>query len=333
MLSRVADHVFWMSRYLERAESVARFIDVNLNLTLDLGEQMDQQWAPLVYTTGDQDLFLERYKTFNRENVWTFLTFDAENPNSILSCLKSARENARTIREVIPSVLWEEVNKFYQLVRGAATGSGLDNPAAFLDEVKLRSNLATGIQDAIMTHGEAWHFARIGQLLERADKTSRILDVKYFILLPSVAEVGTPLDVIQWAALLRSASALEMYRRARGRISPDHVADFLILDPEFPRSIRSCLTRAELSLHAISGTALNTFRNKAEQRLGMLRAELDYTHISEIMASGLHEFVDRFQTSLNDAGEAIFQTFFDIAPITPPQTASQTQTQTQGKGQ
>ena len=310
MLSRVADHVFWMSRYLERAESVARFIDVNLNLTLDLGEEMDQQWAPLVYTTGDQDLFLERYKTFNRENVWTFLTFDAENPNSILSCLKFARENARTIREVIPSVLWEEVNKFYLLVRGAATGSGLDNPAAFLDEVKLRSNLATGIQDAIMTHGEAWHFARIGQLLERADKTSRILDVKYFILLPSVAEVGTPLDVIQWAALLRSASALEMYRRARGRISPDHVADFLILDP-----------------------ALNTVRNKAEQRLGMLRAELDYTHISEIMASGLHEFVDRFQTSLNDAGEAIFQTFFDIAPITPPQTASQTQTQTQGKGQ
>jgi uncharacterized alpha-E superfamily protein len=325
MLSRVADNVFWMSRYIERAESVARFIDVNLNLTLDLGEQMDQQWAPLVYTTGDQSVFLERYKTFNRENVWNFLTFDAANPNSILSCLKYARENARTIREVVPSVLWEEVNKFYLLVRAAATGSALDNPAAFLDEVKLRSHLASGIQDALMTHDEAWHFARIGQLLERADKTSRILDVKYFILLPSLSEVGTPLDVIQWAALLRSASALAMYRRGRGRIVPEQVADFLILDADFPRSIRYCLTRAELSLHAISGSALNTFRNKAEQTLGLLRAELDYTHIREIIDGGLHEFIDGFQTRLNDVGAAMHETFFS-AP-------SSTQVQSQGRAQ
>lgn len=325
MLSRVADSVFWMSRYIERAESVARFIDVNLNLTLDLGEQMDQQWAPLVYTTGDQDLFLQRYGSFNRENVWNFLTFDAKNPNSIVSCLKYARENTRTVREVIPSVLWEEVNKFYLFVRGAATGSSLDNPAAFLDEVKLRSHLTRGIQDAIMTHDEAWHFARIGQLLERADKTSRILDVKYFILLPSVAEVGTPLDVIQWAALLRSASALEMYRRSRGRIVPEQVGDFLILDPDFPRSMRSCLTRAELSLHAISGSALNTFRNKAEQKLGLLRAELDYTHIREIIDGGLHEFVDHFQRQLNGVCDAIFDTFF-ASPV-------ESQVQSQGRSQ
>lgn len=325
MLSRVADNVFWMSRYIERAESVARFIDVNLNLTLDLGEQMDQQWAPLVYTTGDQDVFLDRYKTFNRENVWTFLTFDAANPNSILSCLKSARENARTIREVVPAALWEEVNKFYLLVRAAATGSALDNPAAFLDEVKLRSHLTTGIQDAIMTHDEAWHFSRIGQLLERADKTSRILDVKYFILLPSPAEVGTPLDVIQWAALLRSASALAMYRRSRGRIVPEQVADFLLLDADFPRSIRHCLSRAEQSLHAISGSAPNTFRNRPEQKLGLLRAELDYADIREIVERGLHEFIDEFQTRLNDVGGEMHTAFFSSSSFS--QSQSQTSSQ------
>jgi uncharacterized alpha-E superfamily protein len=328
MLSRVADSVFWMSRYLERAESAARFIDVNLNLTLDLGSGIDQQWAPLVYTTGDQEAFLEEFGEFNRENVWRFLTFDAKNPNSIVSCLRSARENARTVREVIPSLLWEEINKFYLFVRAAATDHTLDDAQAFLDEVKLRSLLTIGIQDATMSHGEPFHFGRMGRLLERADKTSRILDVKYFILLPSVAEVGTPLDVIQWSALLKSASALEMYRKAKGRISPEQVVDFLVLDREFPRSIHSCLINTELSLHAVTGTALNTFRNPAEQKIGQLRSQLDFVHLREIMRAGLHEFIDRIQTELNEAGAAIHETFFAARAIPGAEGApSQTQTQ------
>lgn len=315
MLSRVADSVFWMSRYLERAESAARFIDVNLNLTLDLGSQIDQQWAPLVYTTGDHEPFLEEYGEFNRDNVWRFLTFDAKNPNSIVSCLRSARENARTVREVIPSLLWEEINKFYLFVRAAATDHSLDDAQSFLDEVKLRSLLTIGIQDATMSHGEAFHFGRMGRLLERADKTSRILDVKYFILLPSVAEVGTPLDVIQWSALLKSASALEMYRKAKGRIAPEQVVDFLLLDRDFPRSIHSCLINTELSLHSVTGTAPNTFRNVAEQKIGQLRSHLDFVNVREVIRSGLHEFIDRIQTDLNEAGTAIRETFFEVRSI------------------
>ena len=330
MLSRVADSVFWMSRYLERAENVARFIDVNLNLSLDLGEGLDQQWSPLVYTTGDDEQFLAKYGQFDRENVWRFLTFDDENPNSILSCLRAARENARTVRESIPSILWEDLNKFYLYVRGAATSNTLDHPTEFLDSVKLSSNLAIGIAESTMSHGEAWHFSRIGRLLERADKTSRILDVKYFILLPASTEVGTPLDVIQWSALLKSASALEMYRQAKGRITPEKVADFLLLDREFPRSVHYCVNHAELSLHAVTGTASNMFRNRAERELGQLRSELDFADINEIIEGGLHEFVDGFQTQLNSVGQAIFETFFATRPTTGterPTTRSQEQKQ------
>lgn len=315
MLSRVADSVFWMLRYIERAENVARFIDVNLNLTLDLGESIDEQWAPLIYTTGDHDAFQRKHGPPRRETVWEFLTFDRENPNSILSCLHSARENARTIRENLPSVLWEEVNKFYLFVRGAATGGAIDRPNDFLEEVKLASHLILGITDSVMSHGEAWHFARMGRLLERADKTSRILDVKYFILLPSPAEVGTPLDVIQWSALLKSASALEMYRKSRGRITPSEVANFLILDRDFPRAIHFCLIKAEESLYCITGSPKGTFRNAAEQQLGRLRSEFDFAHLDDIIKEGLHEFVDRFQANLNVVDESIFETFFAIKKL------------------
>src|ERR1044071_2229871 len=221
MLSRVADSIYWMGRYVERAENVARFIDVNLQLMLDssLG-QIEQQWRPLVSTTGDNEDFEKRYREATQRNVIRFLTFDAENPNSILSCIRAARENARSVREIISSEMWLQLNKFYLMVTSAAEDPhGLDSPAQFFDEVKLASHLFTGITDATMTHGEAWHFSRLARKLERADKTSRILDVKYFILLRTVEEVGTPFDDIQWAAVLRSASAFEMYRKRHGRIS------------------------------------------------------------------------------------------------------------------
>ena len=204
MLSRVAESVYWMSRYVERAENVSRFIDVNLNLTLDLGTAGGSQWAPLVYTTGDHQQFLDRYHDFTQEKVIQFLTFDEKNPNSILSCLRAARENARTVREVISSAMWEEINKFYLMVSAAAVEQNKpSSPFDFFNQIKLSSHMLQGVTDATMSHGEAWHFARIGRLLERADKTSRILDVKYFVLLPNVADVGTPLDSIQWAALLK----------------------------------------------------------------------------------------------------------------------------------
>lgn len=322
MLSREADSVFWLSRYVERAENVARFIEVNMHLTLDLGDSMDAQWEPLVATTGDHEDFNATYGTPTRENVWQFLTFNRKNPNSILSCLSSARENARTIRGALPSMLWEELNKFYLFVRGAATENTFDNASSFLEQVKISSHLIVGITESIMSQTEAWHFARLGRMLERADKTSRILDVKYFILLPTTQDVGTPIDIIQWSALLKSASALEMYRRVRGRITPQDVIDFLMLNREFPRSVRACLVKAEESLRAISGVPDGTFENRAEKLLGRLRAEFDYTHATDIMNAGLHEFIDRFQISLNHVDRAIFETFFATKSVEPEKVSS-----------
>ena len=196
MLSRVADSVFWLSRYVERAENVARFLDVNMHMTLDLGDSLSQQWEPLVATTGDYKTFSERHGPATRDSVWQFLTFDRKNPNSIVSCLYSARENARTIRGSLPSEVWEELNKFYLFVRGADVPNALENTTHFLGEVKRYSQLLVGIMESLMSRNEAWHFGRMGRNLERADKTSRILDVKYFILLPTTSEVAAPLDVI-----------------------------------------------------------------------------------------------------------------------------------------
>jgi uncharacterized alpha-E superfamily protein len=300
-----------MARYIERAENVARFIDVNHNLSLELGDELGDQWAPLVYTTGDDEAFFKRYKDATRENVLRFLAFDKENPNSILSCVSSARENARTARETISSDMWEELNRFYLLVRDAVN-SGASGDYEFFAQVKRASNLLIGTTDTTMSHGEAWNFVRMGRLFERADKTTRIVDVKYYILLPQVADVGTTLDVVQWSALLRSTSALEMYRRQHGRIQPNKVIDFLLLDRFFPRSFRYCVGGAEDSLHAITGTPEGTFGNRAEQQLGRLRSELDFTSIDDVINSGLHEFIDDVQDRLNHTGEAIYQCFFQL---------------------
>lgn len=316
MLSRVADCIFWMSRYIERAENVARFVDVNVHLTLDVQQSTTNQWDSLVYTTGDHEDFYSRYGEATQQNVVAMLTFDEQNHNSILSCLKAARENARAVREIMADAVWEELNKFYLMVKDASRHQNLaSNPFEFFSHVKRSSQLIVGIMEATMLRGEAWHFAQLGRLLERADKTSRILDVKYYMLLPSVSDVGTPTDAIQWSALLKSASALEMYRKKHGRIAPSEVAEFLILDSEFPRALRYCVRGAEESLHAITGPVASTYRNQAERRIGQLRAELDYAQIGDIIDQGLHEFVDRFQTKLNQVGEAVQSTFFAQRPV------------------
>jgi uncharacterized alpha-E superfamily protein len=211
MLSRVADAIYWLNRYVERAENIARFIDVNLNLLLDVPVGVEHQWEPLVMTTGDRAIFQERYGAATIENVVQFLTFDRDYPNSILSCLYSARENARSVREVISSEMWERVNGFYLMLQEAAKRPPMEQLPQFFSEVKLASHLFAGVMDGTMSHNEGWHFGQVGRLLERADKTARILDVKYFILLPSIGYVGTALDDLQWIALLKSASAYEMW--------------------------------------------------------------------------------------------------------------------------
>lgn len=313
MLSRVANSIYWMSRYVERAENVARFVDVNLHFELDCPTGVLAQWEPLVTTTGDRDLFLARYDGFSRENVINFLTFDLENPNSILSCLWMARENARSIREMLSTEIWEQINSFYLQVRRASRSSGrLDSPYAFFKSIKTQSHLYIGLTVTTLLHDEGWHFCRLGRLLERADKTTRILDMKYFYLLPSVEEVGSPVDTVHWGALLQSASAFEAYRRRHGTINPGHIIDFLLLDRTFPRAVVYCLIRAEDSLHTITGSPANTFCNRAERLAGQVRSELAFLRVQEVFNQGLHEFLDQLESRMNEIGEAIYETYFEV---------------------
>ncbi len=330
MLSRVANSIYWMSRYIERAENVARFVEVNLQMMLDLPKGLTEQWEPLVIITGDDALFARHYRGATRENVIQFLTFDPRNPNSILSSLRAARENARTVRDAVSPEMWEQINTCYLMVNAAATrGRVLEDGDDFYNEVKKASLLFDGVTDATMLHDEGWCFYRLGRFLERADKTSRLLDVKYFILLPSAADVGTALDDIQWAAVLRSASGFEMYRKRHGHIEPEPILDFLLLDIDFPRSVNYCLTRAGESLHAISGAPAGTFSNSAEQHLGRLQAELAYTPVEQIIARGLHEFLDGLQSKLNLVDQGIFESFFALRPLGERGGAETAQRETQ----
>jgi uncharacterized alpha-E superfamily protein len=316
MLSRVADAIYWMSRYVERAENVSRFVDVNLHLALDFPEA-GEQWAPLVATTGDNELFKKKYGTVaTRENVLEFLTFDRESPNSIITCLALARENARSVREIISSEMWEQVNHAYLMVMEAARlKKALDTPHDFFTSVKQASHLFVGTTYLTMSHTEAWHFGRLGRLLERADKTSRILDVKYFLLLPQPTDVGTTLDALHWGALLRSASAFEMYRKKNHTITPAKVVEYLLLDAKFPRSVRYCLSKGERSLHAITGAQTGTWSTGAERELGKLNAELQYADTREILNRGLHEYIDDLQQRLNYVGNSVHDTFFAMKPV------------------
>ena len=317
MLSRTAASVYWMTRYIERAENVARFLDVNQQLTADPPPGFVEQWEPLVSISGDREAFYQRYDRPSRDNVIHFFTFDAGNPNSILSCFRSARENARTVREIISSEMWEQINRSYLMLNDAVRREQtmLDSPWHFFREVKMACHLVEGITDATLSHGEAWHFIRIGGMLERADKTTRMLDVKYFVLLPSVEDVGTAFDDSQWIAILRSVSAFEMYRKRYGLVTPHEIVEFLLLDREFPRSLHFCVLEALESLHRITGSPQGTFANRAEQRLGQIASELDYTDVQELIKQGLHEYLDRLQTRLNEIDDHIFDAFFALGPV------------------
>ena len=316
MLSRVANSIYWMCRYIERAENVARFMSVNLNLLLDMSFEKGRSWEPLVMITGDQALFEKKYDNYNQETVIQYLTFDREYPNSILTCLAAARENARSIREIISSEMWEHLNNFYlELADDASPKFAFKDPHRFFKIIQMRSHLFTGLMDCTMSHNEAWNFGRIGMMTERADKTSRILDVKYFMLLPQSDMVNTPVDSIQWTAVLKSASAFEMYRKAHHRITPRNVANFLIFDDQFPRSIRHCISHAKICLYRITGTPSGSVRNIAEKRLGRLEADLEYMDIDEVIEYGMHEYLDDIQIRLNEVGAAVGITFFNIKPV------------------
>jgi uncharacterized alpha-E superfamily protein len=315
LLSRVADAVYWMARYIERAENVARFIGVNLNLQLDLPMEPAQQWQPLIDTSGDRHEFKRRYDEAAQASVIEFLTYDTANANSIASCLRAARENARSVRETISSEMWAQVNSMYLDMQAQRRMPDPGQLPEIFRAIRLGCHLFQGITDATMSHSEAWHFVRMGRKLERADKTSRILDVKYFILLPSARGVGTPYDDIHWSAVLKSVSGFGMYRKKHGRILPHDIVDFLLMDRDFPRSIRFCIHCADESLRAITGSPMGSFVYASEQVLGLLRAELDFTSVDRILSGGLHEYLDSLQVKMNTIDNSILNDFVTRLPM------------------
>ncbi|MCB9799151.1 MAG: alpha-E domain-containing protein [Candidatus Omnitrophica bacterium] len=313
MLSRVAHMVYWMQRYRERVENVARLIDVNLYLSIDAPGDAQEQWEPLVITGGDSVLFKELYGEATEQNVIEFLTFDERNKNSILHCLRESRDNARAIRQVITSEMWNELNQLYLYIYKTAGSKGkITSPYEFFQKIRSTCQLFTGITDTTMSHNAAWHFGRIGYLLERADQTTRILDVKYFILLPSPQHVGSPYDDIQWAALLKSISGFEMYMKKWNDIRHASVVEFMLLDPYFPRSVFSCVRRTLDSLRAISALSEqgSAYQSKPEQLLETLCSELAQMKVYEVIKTGLHEFIDNLQMRIIEIHNSLYRTFF-----------------------
>jgi uncharacterized alpha-E superfamily protein len=331
MLSRVAESLYWLSRYVERAENTARILDVNLQLTLDsehmgpLGSQRD--WQPILATLQDSKLFSEQYPSITGENVCDFVTFARKNPNSIWSCIAAARENARTVREYISSEMWERLNRMWlwlnsEEARYVYSASAID----FFRRIVAYSHQFQGTTDATIMHGEGWNFMHLGKFLERADNSSRILDLKYHILLPRGEHVGGNIDAVQWQALLKSCSALEAFRKSYAtQVTPWQVAEFIILDDQFPRSIRFCVDALDAALHRISGCDRNHYSNEAERLAGRLSGDLHYTRIGEILKAGLHEYLDGIQLRLIEIGEAMHHTYCDWMEATATQSQSQSQ--------
>lgn len=325
MLSRVASHIYWLGRYLERAENYARFIDVNFNLMQDLPMDLKEQWGPLVAATGDLALYQKKHNGFERHQVMFFLTFDADNPNSMLSAVTNARENARIIRENLSKETWEKANELYYMMQ-----TGLEkkvwkkeDPRQFYEQVKNQILLLYGLADATVARTEGWYFRQLGQLLERADKTSRILDVKYHILLPSVYEVGSPMDFLHWMALLKSVTGFNTYRRLYGNIDPSGVVEFMVLNKYFPRSIYYCIKEAERCLHCISGNGNDGFKNAVEKALGEMRSRLEYTEVEDLISIGLHEYLDTLQLKINHISDLIDITYFRVKENSVTQSQSQ----------
>jgi len=331
MISRVAEHCYWLSRYLERAENTARILEVNQTLLLDFHLPVEQQWMPLLIISG-----IHEYKGEpTAEKIQEYMTWDVENPFSIASSLAWARENARIIREVISAEMWERMNFYHLWLKQLSTRELFDHQRGeFYAQIRRINQLIHGICDATMAHGEAWEFFHLGTHLERASQTARILDVRYHILLPKIEDVGTPVDNAHWVAILMSCSGYEpFHKRPRANQSDPAVAvaEFLILDDQFPRSVHHCLTACERSLAAISETEVGSSASEADRKLGQLVRWLDARDIADLIHDGLHESLTHVVDGIHEIGNAIHQTYFsgEVRPPTKPQSQARNQTQTQ----
>ena len=310
MLSRVADSLYWINRYLERAENISRFLEVSEAMALDCPPGSAEPWLPLVDACGDRQRFDEAYPVGSPRDVVSFLLLDRDNPNSIVSCIASARENARQIRDVITTEMWEQLNDLYWSVQdGEALWQEPDQEQ--LRNIRRGCQLFYGTTDVTLSRDQAWLFSQLGRLIERADKTSRILDVKYFLLLPAPTEVGGVLDELQWISLLRSAGAYQMYRQSMQQaIAPASVARFLLLDPIFPRSVRFCLQQINDTLQQIQLNPQSGPPDDLECLRGQVLAKWSYVRIDVLIERGLHEAIDQLQTDLNQLHQLIHNRYF-----------------------
>jgi uncharacterized alpha-E superfamily protein len=316
MLSRTADHLFWMSRYTERAENTARMLDVNYQTSLlpQSAEVAQAGWQGLLSISELKPAYAAKYKAdvINPAEVMDFMVRDEKNPSSIISCLQNARENARAVRGSLTTEVWETQNQTYLEVIRLLRGNSADfkrDPAQFFEWVKFRSHLSRGVTLGTMLQDEAFHFLRMGTFLERADNTARLVDVKFHAVesaLGAVSEKEQELDFYHWSAILRSVSGFEVYRKVyRDVIKPELVAELLILRPDMPRSLLGCLNEVMSNLAMVTSDP----QSETLRRAGKLRADLQYSRIDEILATGLHAFLTQFLDRVNEIGANISREF------------------------
>jgi len=334
MISRVAEQCFWMARYLERVENTARVLEVNRTLLLDFHVPVEQQWKPLLIISGIHDYEGDTAA----ESIQEYMTWERDgNPFSIVSSLFWARENARIIREVISGEMWERLNYYHLWMQGSAGREAYDsNRHEFYAQVRRINQLIHGIADTTMSHGEAWEFFKLGTYLERASQTARVMDVKYHTMLPKMEDVGTPVDNAHWVAILMSCSGYEPFHK-KPQIAPidpaTAVAEFLIFDEQFPRSIRRCLWECESAATAAAGNPVGRAATSAETSIADLLAWLEGRTIHTIVREGLHESLTHVVDTVHTIGDAINATFFAAevspqrkAPVQAQDGTSQTQT-------
>ena len=310
MLSSTADHLYWMARSMERAENAARMLDVTHHMSLLKHSTAgpNTEWSAMLSISGLHNEFAQRGIELTADNVIRFMALDETNPSSIYNSLFSARENARAVRGTITSEMWEALNHTWLDVREMSIkGLNKTNAANFFEWVKERSHLTRGITYGTLLQDDAFRFLRLGTFLERADNTTRILDVKYHILLPSLADVGGAADYYQWGALLRSVSSFESYRKVyRDLITPKRVAELLILRPDMPRSLAACMNEVNRLVSEINGPRFGDLARTT----GLLHAEIKFGRIDDIVAQGLHEYLTSFLARINQIGELVNTTYF-----------------------
>ena len=310
MLSRVAEQLYWIFRYVERADNLARFLDVGMSMALDSPADGDAVWLPLIEACAESSLFEELHPAGGAAAVEWFLLAQAQTPNAICNCIAIARENARQIREVIPNEFFEELNALHLDLQPGESFWQQALPEQ-LQLIRRGCQQLYGIADSSMRRDISWQFANLGRLIERAEKTARILDVKYFLLLPSPQDVGGALDELQWIALLRSASAYQMYRQhTQQPITPSGVAEFLLLDPDFPRSVRYCLNGIAEAIASIDQQPLLQSGHSLSRSLGRLQATWNFSQVGEVINLGLHQVIDELQLQINQLHSLLETRYF-----------------------